>query len=686
MGDIVVQRGISDIGVAGGSSSAFTAVDSLASTFEVNTCNQYSHSGDIASGANLEADDMSGALELTAVDTLSFSRVSGSKGASMRFAWELWSYTGAPGGVNEFIVRSRNTVSMATAADGTASLDTTPTNIDRCIPFITGVSSTVTVNGEDHLTCTAYINDAGTLVVERGGGDGAGTTTVQVVVVEFTGSNWSVGHGRATGQTGDTGNITLNTDSDGVGGSTFDVSDWSTAFITGYLQITNNAEGLAHQAIRWLEGPSTTQVSWAYDGGHNATSDYMVHVLKHPDMTVTRYNTTGSAVTQNIDITSASLTDLAAAAVRGYAQTSGTGDALGRGWRNFRLTSLTNVESWCHRTGNTMQHQTQVIDLSGIVSAGGTTYDEDISGAVDLAESLGSSALISGSTSEAVELTAQYGSAAGLLVEFNAQLDVSHDLADVRAAVADISEQLALEHGFTGLLAMFGVLAEQIIITDALNARLVVTVSADSATDFQHVWAENVGFVEFLQASNALTADTTAYMVFRNDIEGQVEPGEQVTPATAGAINAQIGASVSFGDTLLISAAMVESTIETIDLDDSATPGGIVSAALASNADLQHSIGMQAAITGSFSSDIAVSELLEVSAAVLARSVNLVELSDEQSPVYRGICSTEAASTLAAAFLAVSGEVERIVEVLAESRRRAMIAPTRKRNISTKLN
>lgn len=373
MAEIKVQRGTTDIGNTGGTDTSFTAVSTTESAFEVNLNNQYSHQGSTSSTGNMEADDMSGTIELTDSSTLTFTRTAASLAQNMRFGWEIWEYTGAPGGANEFIVRSRNTVAMSTAADGTAALDNTPTNIDDCIPFITGVESTVTTNGEDHLTCTAYINDSGTLVVERGGGDGSGTTTVQVVTVEFTGSNWEVYHGRATGQTGDTGSITLNTDSDGAGGSTGDVTSWATAFITGYHQITNNAEGLAHQAIRWLEGTGTTSVNWAYDGGHNATHDYMVHVLRHPDMDVTRYNVsdTGPLIT-SFNIASAGLTDLTAASIRGYSQTSGTGDALGRGWRNYAIVSSSSAEATCHRTGNTMQHQAQIIDLSGITTAAGT--------------------------------------------------------------------------------------------------------------------------------------------------------------------------------------------------------------------------------------------------------------------------------------------------------------------------
>ncbi len=373
-GDIKIQRGTTDVGNTGGTDTSFTSVDSLTKAFALNLNSQFCTAGDNGSSSNLEADDISGRMELTGTGTLTFSRVSGSKSANMRFGWEIWEYLGDAGGDNEFIVRSRNTVTMATASDGTASLDTTPDDRNNCIPFITGVSSTVTSNGEDHLTCAAYLNSSGTLVVERGGGDGSGTTVVQVVVVEFTGSNWTVAHGRRTAITLDSGAVSIYADStgwDAVG--TVDIGDWGEAIIFGQHKITSNTETLADNACRWYAGGTTYQAGFAQHADASATKNYVVHVLQHDDMVVTRYSVSDSGpVTTTDDITSAGLTDLAESAILGSATTSGTGDAMGRGWRNFALDSLFQASSWCHRTGNGMTHEFQVIDLTGIISISAT--------------------------------------------------------------------------------------------------------------------------------------------------------------------------------------------------------------------------------------------------------------------------------------------------------------------------
>lgn len=367
MADILVQRGTNDVGNTGGTDTGFTEVSALTTAFEYNNNNLPTHGGSTSSGGNMEGDDMSGAIELTATDTLTFTRQSGSLAQNMRYDWELVEYTGSGGGANEFIVRSRNTITMS-GASGSATLDVAPTDTSKCIPFVTGVRTSQTSNQGDELKVIAYINDSGSLVVEKG--STTNTTIVQVVTVEFTGSNWSVYHGTST-SSGDTGAITLNTDSDGAGGSTGDVSDWSTAFIEG--SFTSTDQGLDSVACRYDEGSGTTTVDWDFQSGNSSSHKHFVHVLQNDDMTVSRFTPTGSAANDtNVDITSAGLTDISEAMIIGTCQGSGGGTAYGRNWRNYRLTSTTNAQHYCHRSGNTINHNIQVIDFSGVEDSGGT--------------------------------------------------------------------------------------------------------------------------------------------------------------------------------------------------------------------------------------------------------------------------------------------------------------------------
>ena len=374
---IMVQRGTLAVDNAGTAISSISAVSSLTSAFEVNSNNRFSQAGrDDENTSTLAIDDLSGTIELTGVDELSFTRESGSLANDMRFAWEIVEYTGAGGGDDEFIVRSRNTFTFTNPGPATAqSLDNAPTDPDRCIPFITGVRSDGTGSSAQDNTPIVWINDSGQLECDCGGT--GNTTIVKVVVVEFTGTNWTVLHGDGGETSGDSGTITLNTDSDGAGGSAGDVSDWASAMIVGHAKGDDSAtnDALADNFPIFEPGSGTTTVDWRYNSNHDGSDNrHFVHVLKHADMVVTRFTDTQSLTgAMDVDISSAGLTDITKAMVLCTRTTSGTGTAYGRGWVNVRLTSTSNAELWTHRSGNTVETNIQVVDFAGLYSTATAT-------------------------------------------------------------------------------------------------------------------------------------------------------------------------------------------------------------------------------------------------------------------------------------------------------------------------
>ena len=362
--DIKIQRGVTDV-AAGGTTTSITAVGSLNNAFVVLTSNRQMGGGDPASAANHEIDDMSVLAYLSAVDEITFAHPSGSR--TCRVYWEVWEYTGPVGGANEFLVRDRRRIAISSGTSGTATMTTTPTDIRKVVPFIAGITSTVAGNGGRYATCRAFCSSTATVNVVRGAA--SGTTTVAVASVEFTGMAWIVAHGTVTGQTADSGTITLKTAVDGINGDTVDVEDWGKAAIVSWGHAgdgTNDA--IADHWPRLEPGANTSSVSYAFDANHDGSDDDItVHVLRHDHLAVTRFTSTANAQGgSNVDITSAGLTDLAESSVLGTVTSSGGGTAYGRGWRIYRLTSLTNAEHWCHRSGNTMQHRLQVLDWSEI--------------------------------------------------------------------------------------------------------------------------------------------------------------------------------------------------------------------------------------------------------------------------------------------------------------------------------
>jgi len=374
--DIGVQRGTATAANTGGTTSPGTDFGSLASTIVMNSNNRRMHGGrDDENAANAEGDDMSGGIHLSAVDTIDLDRESGSIASVMRFAWEAWEYEGAASGDNEFIVRGR--VKLSLTGETTTTTISNITDIDRCIPFITGLLTDETTDGADASTAIAWLSSTDTLNIRRGGTNG--TVDVYVTVVEFTGTNWSVFHGRQEGDTTDAGSITLVDDADGETAGGGDVTDWGTAVIF-HQHCANNLGGtddaISDNSAIYEPGANTTTVDYEHDANHAdaATAgnrdEHFVHVLQHDDMDVTRFSTTDSgAGATNVDITSAGLTDLARSAIEVSRYSSGSGTAYGRGWVNGRLTSLTNFEQWVHRSGNNVDTRIQIIDLSSVATA-----------------------------------------------------------------------------------------------------------------------------------------------------------------------------------------------------------------------------------------------------------------------------------------------------------------------------
>ncbi len=377
---IKIQRGISAIGNAGGFASPGTSFGSMASTFVLNESNRYTNSGLTTTGSvDKEIDDMSGGLSLTGTNTIRFYRDSASEDADYNFHWEAWEYIGPAGGANEFVVLGRFHVTInAGGRTGTDTVSTASTR-DKCIPFITGILSSDTNNGADNGTAIAWMSADNTVTVERGGF--IGTTDVYGVVVEFTGSNWRVGHGRTGDVTGDTGTINLFGESAGtLGGVSWSVNNWTNALIFHQFKADDNSanEAIADTSATYYPGASGGQVDWSFHSNHDATDNqHMVHVLENAGMTVTRYPGTGNSEGDNfIDITASGITDLTNTVCVGSANSSGTGTAYGRGWKGIYLANTSSVNAWAHRSGNTISVRVQIaempMDPEVIVGSNGT--------------------------------------------------------------------------------------------------------------------------------------------------------------------------------------------------------------------------------------------------------------------------------------------------------------------------
>ncbi len=372
--DFKVQHIQDDIARTGGTNTTFTPVNSLNSTIELANNNRKTHAGTSTNSGTLEGDDMAGARQLTNVSTLTYYRESASKNKNMRFNTSLWEYIGPAASGNEFIVRGRYAIVLNGSTNSVTQVLTGITNPDKCIPFVTGIMNNATKDDADSATAIAYLEDLTTLRIQKGSDDN--DVTVYITVVEFTGNNWTVLHGDSGDTGSDTGTITLRDGSDGTGTAT-NVSSWDEAAIFSHFRADTNDSG-DNDALAdlWpvIDPSSNNQtVDWTFHSNHDSDglNRHFVHVLVNTGLNVTRFqNTSKTAGTTIIDITTAGLTDVSQAFIVGSSTSSGNGNAYARGWRNYYLNSATEAIHWSHRSNNTLSHEIQIIDLSGL----NTTY------------------------------------------------------------------------------------------------------------------------------------------------------------------------------------------------------------------------------------------------------------------------------------------------------------------------
>lgn len=224
-------------------------------------------------------------LRLTDTDEITVERASSTE---VKVIGEVWRYEGPSGGIHEFIVRDRVAITLS------GSLASQPisgiANIDNVIPFITGYTvDESNVNNWEYANIAAHMNDGGDLVVSR---NNSGTTaTVYVDVVEFTGSAWTVCHGYSGNHDTAPEVVTLNTDSDGQGGSTCDVGDWSTATIIEATMEGDSTEGNLDDVLALVRPrATTTEVEFDVQIETSAENDgeAWIHVLQNDALVVHR--------------------------------------------------------------------------------------------------------------------------------------------------------------------------------------------------------------------------------------------------------------------------------------------------------------------------------------------------------------------------------------------------------------
>lgn len=280
-------------------------------------------------------------IELTGTNEITFHRDSATE---VKCVGEVWRYIGPPGGEHEFIVRGRFAIAL-TGTSASQAVSGIVTEGD-CVPFITGIlCNTTSTSDWNDATVAAHMDGSGNVVVSRNNSGVA--CTVYVTVVEFTGSAWSVGHAVSNNHDTSSETVTMNTHPSGAGGSTFDVTDWTTAFIEGLMGGDSGETGLADTLGVWYPAAGTTQIIFsvtdADSGARNDATAY-AHIIQNDSLVVYREVNTnvaeGNGSYGTVAWPTGAPTDQETRhlALEWYVSTSGTGTAHMRGSLGARVT------------------------------------------------------------------------------------------------------------------------------------------------------------------------------------------------------------------------------------------------------------------------------------------------------------------------------------------------------------
>ena len=359
---------------AGGSTTSVTDVGDVANAFFRNNVARRTSAGPTGSSSHTNWNVFSAGAQLTDTNELTGYRATG-KTATVRIRGEVWRYTGAVGGPNEFIVRWRGVVTIAPGSKTSSQAVSGISDRDKCVPFVQGVIGDINSRNDGNSVIShAHIDSSDNLIVERG--EPGIEIDVYVVVVEFTGSNWNVGHALGSSFSTGANNVALFDGSDGTGNS-FDVGNWHTAFIEASMSgdVSGNHALEDTGFVIEPQSGSTSGVTITFDGTAGlGGSEVFVHVIQNDNIYVNRYTDSQSIPTSDNHAVSG-LTSLDESALEWYVYTDGGGTAYARGATGAYLTSTTNVAEWTHRTGNAGTYRFGVIDLSGLVD---TNHELDL--------------------------------------------------------------------------------------------------------------------------------------------------------------------------------------------------------------------------------------------------------------------------------------------------------------------
>lgn len=439
MGVLQVETVDVDVSSNGSTHTLTNDVGDINSAFFRNTTMRRGSAGPVGSTSNAGPDDVSVGPRLTNTNTLTVAK---SNSVNQKLIGEVWRYSGAAAGVDEFVVRGRFQVSVNSSSSNSVAVPGI-VNRNKCIPFITGVVSNETSqNTFDRFMCHAHIDASDNLVITRNNSEST-TLTAYVTVVEFVGSNWNVLHCEATFST-QNAQITEDSTGSGAAGS---VGDWSNALIADFNISGSVSNNVALEDTTFTLEPGSTPSTIAILKDTTAASDgtIMAHILTNPNMVIARETTSKTISNNNSYVTETfpniTLSNVNEACVEWSVFTDGTGTAYARGGLGAYLQNASTLRSWVHRSGNTGTYRYGVADFSSVDG----TVKPIVSSAAALPEAIAADYVITGSNFGAIQGTGKVEFASSsdyaTAIKVNQSIDTWSDTSiQIDANLAGLSE------------------------------------------------------------------------------------------------------------------------------------------------------------------------------------------------------------------------------------------------------
>lgn len=332
--------------------------------------------------ANSAPDRVSCGVELTGTNQLTFYLPSNV--TSRKMILEVWRYTGSSGGAYEFQTKARGSIVVLTGTSSSTTSALPILNRNNCVPLHCGYVSneTSTSDYEGHVFAL-HIDGDDRLVLSRNNNGTGENVTIYYEIVEFTGSAWNVGHGVSSSHDSTMETVTLNTDSRGIGGSTFDVGNWETAMIIEATMEGDSSEtGLADCIALCQPSATTSTVEFGVtdaDGSARNDGTAYIHVLQCDDLIVKRDTNTnviegngsyGTPLSMPAGVNGS--TPIDELGLEWFVSTNGTGTAHARGRLHAKIVDNSGyeIQHWVHRSGNTVRAYYGVADLSALEDVG----------------------------------------------------------------------------------------------------------------------------------------------------------------------------------------------------------------------------------------------------------------------------------------------------------------------------